>query len=111
MSKSAGAPTTGGPKSGFTPYPAEGFDIVPPQNYWEGGNFMMPGVSQSPMMTSNLMQRSPALAPFIEMRSPPDSGVRIPSRVGALAEILRGPERDGEQKPTSPLARLLQMKG
>ena len=58
MSKGGGGPKTppkdpeaqGKINTGFAPYPANGqFPIIAQPNYWEGGNFMMPGVS-SPMM-------------------------------------------------------------
>jgi hypothetical protein len=56
--------------SGFQPYPASGgFPILPQQNYWDKGNFMMPGVS-SPLMTTDLLQRFPQLSSLFGGQSP-----------------------------------------
>lgn len=58
--------------SGFRPYPQQGFQIQPPQNYWEGGNFHVPGINAgAPMMTSNMMSNFPALSSILKMQSPP----------------------------------------
>lgn len=56
--------------SGFQPYPASGgFPILPQSNYWENGNFKMPGVS-TPLMTTDLLQRFPQLAGIFGGQSP-----------------------------------------
>ena len=56
--------------SGFQPFPAAGaFPIFPQQNYWQDGNFMMPGVSQ-PLMATNLLTRFPQLAELFGGRVP-----------------------------------------
>lgn len=52
---------SGGFQSGFRPPPQGGFNLTPPQNYWQGGNFMAPGVSGSPLMTSDMANRFPGL--------------------------------------------------
>lgn len=58
--------------SGFRPYPQQGFQIQPPQNYWEGGNFHAPGINAgAPLMTSNMMSNFPALSNILKMQSPP----------------------------------------
>ena len=58
-------------KSGFMPYPTQGFQIQPPGNYWQGGNFMMPGISNSPIMTSSIMDQFPMLRAILLGQSPP----------------------------------------
>ena len=56
--------------TGIQPYPANGqFPIVPQQNYWENGNFMMPGQS-TPVMNSDMLSRFPQLATLFGGRSP-----------------------------------------
>lgn len=57
-------------KTGFQPYPMNGqFPILPSANYWEGGNFKMPGVA-APLMSSDLLSRFPQLAGLFGGRDP-----------------------------------------
>lgn len=83
--------------SGFRPYPQQGFQIQPPQNYWEGGNFHAPGInSGAPLMTSNIMSNFPALSNILKMQSPqPFQQMGGAPFVGALPT---------PPAPTSPLA-------
>jgi hypothetical protein len=57
-------------KTGISPYPSNGqFPILPQQNFWQGGNFMMPGVSQ-PLMQTDLLSRFPQLAAIFGGKDP-----------------------------------------
>ena len=72
MSRQNPSSTEGKPQSGFRPYPMEGFQIQPPSNYWQGNNFMMPGINPGgPTMTSDLAERFPGLAQMLKAASPP----------------------------------------
>jgi hypothetical protein len=65
------SPQPGAPwRSGIPEYPTSGqFPIIPQQNYWQGGNFMMPGV-QNPVMMTSLLQRFPQLAGLFGGQTP-----------------------------------------
>lgn len=87
--------------SGFRPYPQQGFQIQPQQNYWEGGNFHVPGINAgAPLMTSSMMSNFPALSSILKMQSPPPmSPIGGTPFVGALptqpspTQPGRGPAR------------------
>ena len=56
--------------SGIQPYPTNGqFPIVAAQNFWDKGNFMMPGI-QTPLMASTLLDRFPQLASLFGGQTP-----------------------------------------
>jgi hypothetical protein len=90
----------GGFQSGFRPPPAGGFSLTPPQNYWQGGNFMAPGVSGSPLMTSSVGERFPGLQGVLGGQSPPvaQPGAASPQPQGqqhqGLAGLLSGLRND-----------------
>ena len=84
--------------SGFRPYSAQGFQIQAPNNYWQGGNFFMPGISQaSPVMTSSIMDRFPGLASVMKSASPPPS-------YSGMAQIpfVGAPMQSPLQSPLTP---------
>ena len=55
--------------SGITPYPAGGkFPVAPQANYWQGGNFHIPGMGS--VMESSLLQRFPQLAALFGGQAP-----------------------------------------
>jgi hypothetical protein len=94
-------------KSGFRDYPQAGFQIQPPSNYWEGNNFIMPGINPGPTMSSDLAERFPGLASILRVPSPPPLGGG--PFVGGMPG--RGRE-DGPSAPRNPLQSLLsQIKG
>jgi hypothetical protein len=78
MSKGGGGPKTppkdpeseGKIQTGLEPYPTNGqFPILAKANYWQDGNFMMPGVA-APMMSSDLLTRFPQLTGLFGGRDP-----------------------------------------
>lgn len=55
--------------SGITPFPSDGrFPVVPKQNYWQGGNFMVPGMGN--LMSNDILERFPQLASLFGGSSP-----------------------------------------
>lgn len=55
--------------SGVTPFPSDGkFPVVPKQNYWQGGNFMVPGMGN--LMSNDILERFPQLAGLFGGSSP-----------------------------------------
>lgn len=95
--------------SGFRDYPQQGFQIQPPSNYWEGNNFMMPGINAGgPTMSSDMMERFPGLAGILRVASPPPmAGGPF---VGGMPMRQR-PQVPGRQQGRSPLELLMQRKG
>lgn len=100
MGKGAGAgePKLEGFKSGFREYPVEGFQIQPPTNYWEGNNFMMPGINANPTMSSDLTERFPGLASLLRTPSPP------PLSGGPFVGAMRGPLSNPSTPENAPLS-------
>ena len=89
--------------SGLTPFPKDGkFPVIPQQNYWDGGNFMVPGMG--PLMSTSILDRFPQLAGLFGGKTPenaatsfaPPAGYGTPPSGGSVA-ITQGstPKKDG----------------
>jgi len=69
QTQTTGLDANGNFVSGITPYPSEGrFPVVPKQNYWENGNFMVPGMGA--LMPNDILARFPQLAELLSGSSP-----------------------------------------
>lgn len=95
--------------SGITPFPSDGkFPIIPKQNYWEGGNFMIPGMGA--IMSNDVLDRFPQLAGLFGGSSPQISpNFESPGLYGVPpsggSNVPQKPVQDGSKK-NDPFSRL-----
>lgn len=103
MPGSASGGASGDFKSGFRP-PAPGIGQQPAPNYWQGGNFMMPGQNQ-PGMSSDILKRFPQLAAIAGGAgpgAPPGGAMPQAGPLAAPAASLMSPDPTGAPPTAEP---------